>query len=382
MTGGKNWFRPAVANMHGYEPGEWPAIEAGVIKLNSNENPYPPSPKVLEALADFGGEWLRRYPDPRATDFCRVVGETFGIPASWVIAGNGSDDLLTLLVRACAGPSASDRERALAYPTPTYVLYRTLAAIQPAGTVEIPYEVIGDEWRLPVQKLIAAQAAVTLIATPNSPTGHVVSMADLRTLATGLDGVLAVDEAYVDFAGSGADQAAIELIRDFDNVVVLRTLSKGYGLAGLRLGFGCAQPALLAGLFKIKDSYNVDAIALRLGAAAVADQAYKQAIAQRVTVAREQLSIDLQVLGFRVWPSRTNFLLVKPPEKSAYFLYKSLKAQQIMIRYFNEPGLDDKLRITVGTPQQNRQMVEVLEKVLATKDGFRSLSKTDKTQPC
>lgn len=366
MTSGQTWFRPAVANMHGYEPGEWPAIEAGVIKLNSNENPYPPSPKVLEALADFGGELLRRYPDPRATDFCRVVGETFGIPASWVIAGNGSDDLLTLLVRACAGPSAGDQKRALAYPTPTYVLYRTLAAIQPAGTVEIPYEAVGDEWRLPVQKLIAAQAAVTLIATPNSPTGHVVSMTDLQALAVGLDGVLAVDEAYVDFAGAGADRAALALVRDFENVVVLRTLSKGYGLAGLRLGFGCAQPALLAGLFKIKDSYNVDAIALRLGAAAVADQAYKQVIAAKVIAAREQLSIDLQALGFRVWPSRTNFLLVKPPESSAHFLYKSLKAQQIMIRYFNEPGLDDKLRITVGTPQQNRQMVEALEKSLAT----------------
>lgn len=365
MTNSKDWFRPAVANLRGYEPGEWPEIEAGVIKLNSNENPYPPSPKVLAALADFSGELLRRYPDPRAADFCRVVGETFGIPASWVIAGNGSDDLLTLLVRACAGASTSDQERVLAYPTPTYVLYRTLAAIQPAGTVEIPYERVADEWRLPVEKLIAAQAAVTLIATPNSPTGHVVSMTDLRALATGLKGVLAVDEAYVDFAGSGADRAAIELIREFENVVVLRTLSKGYGLAGLRLGFGCAQPALLAGLLKIKDSYNVDAIALRLGAAAISDQAYKQAIAAKVIAAREQLSRDLQALGFRVWPSHTNFLLVKPPENRAYFLYKSLHAQQIMVRYFNEPGLDDKLRITVGTPQQNQKMVRAIKKSLS-----------------
>lgn len=360
----KAWFRPAVANLRGYEPGEWPAIEAGVIKLNSNENPYPPSPKVLKALADFSGELLRRYPDPRAEDFCRVVGETFDIPADWVIAGNGSDDVLTLLVRACAGQAAGGRQRVLAYPTPTYVLYRTLAAIQPAETIEIPYETVGDEWQLPVQKLIAAQAAVTLIATPNSPTGHVVSIADLRALAAGIEGVLAVDEAYVDFAGAGADRAALELIRDFENVIILRTLSKGYGLAGLRLGFGCAQPALLAGLLKVKDSYNVDAIALRLGVAAIADQAYKQMITAKVIAARQQLAADLQALGFRVWPSHTNFLLVKPLDDRAYFLYKSLKAQQIMIRYFNEPGLDDKLRITVGTPQQNRQMVSAIEKSL------------------
>ncbi|MGB3296423.1 MAG: histidinol-phosphate transaminase [Phormidesmis sp.] len=361
---GKDWFRPAIANLRGYEPGEWPAVASGVIKLNSNENPYPPSPAVLEALANFSGELLRRYPDPRAEDFRQVVGETFDIPADWVIAGNGSDDVLTLLVRACAGQSAGERPRVLAYPTPTYVLYRTLAAIQPAATVEIPYEAVGDEWRLPVQALVEAQAAVTLIATPNSPTGHVVPLTDLRTLATGLAGVLAIDEAYVDFAGAGADRAAFELVRDFENVVVLRTLSKGYGLAGLRLGFGCAQPALLAGLFKIKDSYNVDAITLRLGAAAIADQAYKQAMAQKVVTARERLAADLQSLGFRVWPSRTNFLLVKPPDNSAYFLYKSLRAQQIMIRYFDEPGLDDKLRITVGTPPQNQQMVRAIEQLL------------------
>ncbi len=268
------WFRPAINRMQGYQPGEWPAIDSGVLKLNSNENPYSPSPQVLAALADFNGELLRRYPDPLATDFCRAVGKTFGIPSDWVIAGNGSDDLLTLLVRACA----DEHERVLAYPTPTYVLYRTLAAIQPATVVEIPYRVVGDQWHLPVDALLKAQAAVTLVATPNSPTGHKVSMSDLRTLAAGLKGVLVVDEAYVDFvgdfAGDFADKDALELVKAFENVIVLRTLSKGYGLAGLRLGFGCAQPALLSGLFKIKDSYNVDALALWLGEVAIADQGY------------------------------------------------------------------------------------------------------------
>ncbi len=364
MTSQADWFRPAINNMQGYQPGEWPEPNAGVLKLNSNENPYLPSPKVLAALADFNSELLRRYPDPQATEFFRVVGETLEIPTDWVIAGNGSDDLLTMLVRACAENSTNRKERILAYPMPTYVLYRTLAAIQPAGTVEIPYEVEGDEWRLPIEKLITTQAAVTLVATPNSPTGHVVPMGDLRSLADGLNGVLVIDEAYVDFAGEGAPQASLALVREFENVIVLRTLSKGYGLAGLRIGFGCAQPRLLAGLRKVKDSYNVDAIALKLGAVAIADQAYKEAIAQKVIGDREQLATDLRTRKFRVWPSFTNFLLVQPPNNTAQLLYQGLKEKQIMIRYFNEPGLDDKLRITVGKPEQNARMVSAIEELL------------------
>ena len=192
---------------------------------------------------------------------------------------------------------------------PNVCALRTLAAIQPASTIEIPY---GPNWQLPVQNLLAAQAAVTLVASPNSPSGHIVPLADLKLLAQGLAGVLAIDEAYVDFAG----QTALELVRTFPNVIVLRTLSKGYALAGLRLGFGCAQPALLKGLLKIKDSYNVDAIALRLGTAALLDQKYKNTIIQKVIAAREQLSVALQTMAFRIWPSHTNFLLVQPPNDS------------------------------------------------------------------
>ncbi|MGB3789076.1 MAG: histidinol-phosphate transaminase [Phormidesmis sp.] len=354
------WFRPAVVSMEGYAPGEWPALDSGVLKLNSNENPYPPSPQVIAALKDIGPEQLRRYPDPLARDFCQRVSETFGVPADWVIAGNGSDDLLTLLVRACSEGSG----RSLAYPMPTYVLYRTLAAIQPANVVEIAYKQKGTDWLLPVDALLETDAAVTLIATPNSPSGHVVAQSDLRQLAEGLSGVLLIDEAYVDFVGEGADRANLALVREFENVMLLRTLSKGYGLAGLRLGFGIAQPGLLAGLLKVKDSYNVDAIALKLGEAAIADQAYKNECVQKVIAARGQLATDLQSLDFTVWPSSTNFLLVKPPNNTAQFLQAQLKEKGIMIRYFNQPGLDDKLRITVGTPVQNTQMVQVISGLL------------------
>jgi len=269
-----------------------------------------------------------------------------------------------LLVRACAEGEA----RSLAYPMPTYVLYRTLAAIQPADVIEVDYQQNGGQdgatWQLPIDDLLRANAAVTLIATPNSPTGHVVEVAQLRRLASALSGVLVIDEAYVDFVGDGADKASIELVREFENVMVLRTLSKGYGLAGLRLGFGMAQPALLTGLLKIKDSYNVDAIALKLGEAAISDQTYKQNCVKKVIAAREQLGVDLQTLGFTVWPSQTNFLLVQPPANQAFQLYESLKAQDIMIRYFAQPGLDDKLRITVGTPEQNTRLVQAIAGLL------------------
>ena len=357
----RDWFRPTVVSMEGYAPGDWPALDSGVLKLNSNENPYPPSPKAMAALNDISAELLRRYPDPLAKDFCQKVSEIFDIPPEWVIAGNGSDDLLTLLVRACSEGSA----RSLAYPMPTYVLYRTLAAIQPATVVEVPYEQTGTDWLLPVDKLLETNAAVTLVASPNSPSAHVVPLAQLRRLAKGLSGVLLIDEAYVDFIGEGADHLHLELVRDFDNVMLLRTLSKGYGLAGLRLGFGIAQPGVLAGLLKVKDSYNVDAIALKLGEAAIADQVYKSAIVQKVIAARKQLATELQSLGFWVWPSSTNFLLVKPPNNVAQSLQTALKAKGIMIRYFNQPGLDDKLRITVGTPTQNAHLVRTISHLLS-----------------
>lgn len=347
-------FRPAIAAMKGYAPGEWPALEAGVLKLNSNENAYPPSPRVLAALSGFSSELLRRYPDPRSEDFCQVVAETLGIPPTWVIAGNGSDDVLTLLVRACA-----DRGRAIAYPMPTYVLYRTLAAMQPAETIEIPYKIEGDNWRLPVKQLLQADAAITFVASPNSPSGHVVPKSDLRALAAGLSGVLVIDEAYVDFS----TEDALDLVREFENTIVLRTLSKGYSLAGLRLGFGCAQPALLEGLKKVKDSYNVDALALRLGAAAIADQDYKNNCAKKIAENREALAAALKALGFSVGRSQTNFLLVTPPS-SAQRLQQALKAQKILIRYFDEPGLRDKLRITVGTPEQNERLLSAIEPLL------------------
>jgi histidinol-phosphate aminotransferase len=344
-----NYFRPTIASMASYIPGEQLKPEIQVIKLNTNENPYPPSPKAIEVLHNLDSEWLRRYPDPYAQDFCHAVSEALGVPADWIIVTNGSDDLLNIIIRACA----EGKKRKVVYPMPSYVLYRTLAAMQPAKVVEVPYP---HDYRLPIEELVAANGAVTLIATPNSPSSHLVPLDDLRYLGSKISGVLAIDEAYVDFA----DYSALSLVQEFDNVIILRTLSKGYSLAGLRLGFGIANPKLLSGLFKVKDSYNVDALAILVGAAAMKDQEYKNTCVEAVKRSRSKLATDLQKIGFKVRGSQSNFLLVTPPNNQAQNLYQSLKQQNILVRYFNLPRLDNKLRITIGTDKQNQKLLQAI----------------------
>ncbi|MEO1339751.1 MAG: histidinol-phosphate transaminase [Cyanobacteria bacterium J06635_13] len=345
-----NYFRTAIAAMQGYTPGEQPKPGTPIVKLNTNENPYPTSPKALALLHNLDSEWLRRYPDPYARDFCQAVSKALDIPSDWIIVTNGSDDMLNILIRACA----EGKERKVVYPMPSYVLYRTLASLQAAAVVEVPYP---EDYQLPIDDLVAAAGAVTLIATPNSPSGHLVPLADLRTLASRVEGILAIDEAYVDFA----DYSALSLVQEFENVIILRTMSKGYSLAGLRLGFGIANPKLISSLFKVKDSYNVDALAILLGTAAMEDQSYKNACSSRVKRSRGQLASKLREIGFEVRDSQGNFLLVTPPNNQAAKIYQSLKAQNILVRYFNSPGLDDKLRITVGTEEQNQQLLQLLQ---------------------
>jgi histidinol-phosphate aminotransferase len=348
-----SYFRPSVDAMTGYQPGEQPAPGIKVIKLNTNENPYPPSEAALQVLRSFDGELLRRYPHPMADSFRYAASQVLGVPQDWILVGNGSDDILNLLVRACTGG-----QHKVVYPTPTYVLYKTLAEIQDSQVVEVPYD---DDYNLPVEQLIAANGALTFIASPNSPSGTLVPLDLLSKLASQLSGVLAIDEAYVDFA----DYSALELVKEHDNVIVLRTFSKGYSLAGLRLGFGVANAELISGLVKVKDSYNVDAIACSVGAAAIADQSYKKACAERIKASRTKLTADLTKLGFKVNPSQANFVLAQAPDSKAGFLYHALKERGILVRYFNQPRLNDKLRITVGTEEQNRILITTLSELLA-----------------
>ncbi len=347
------YFRKNIEAMSGYVPGEQPPPDVTMIKLNTNENPYPPSPQVITTLRDFSPERLRRYPDPFSNRVRNAVEKVFSVPPDRVIVGNGSDDLLSMLVRACC-----ESGRPLVYAMPTYVLYRTLAEIQDAESIEIPYD---EEYNLPVEEMIAVDGALTIVCSPNSPSGTTASLEQLETLASRLSGLLVVDEAYVDFAEGNA----LDLVKTYGNVMVLRTLSKGYSMAGLRLGFGVAQPALIDGLMKVKDSYNVDALSCLLGAAAIEDQAHKTLNASRVKDSRKRLSEALETLGFRVWPSQANFLLARPPRGDAERLYQSLKEENILVRYFKQPRLEDKLRISVGTEEENAVLIQSLTRLMA-----------------
>ena len=346
------FFRPTIDTLHPYLPGRQPAAGARVIKLNTNENPYPPSPKALDVLQQLDADRLRRYPHPLGDEFREAVADVLSVDPTWVLPGNGSDDLLTMLVRAVAGPG-----RPVVYPMPTYVLYRTLAEIQDAPVVEVPFD---DRFVLPVEQLVAAQGALTIVANPNSPSGTATSTQRLTALATALEGLLVIDEAYVAFA----DDDALTLVRHHPNVVILRTLSKSHALAGLRLGFAIAHPAVIAGLAKVKDSYNVGVVAACAGAAAIRDVEHTRRMVARIKVSRTRLAVALETMHCRVWPSQANFLLVQPPGGDAERVCRALEARGILVRYFGETSLSDMLRITVGTDQEQTVLLEALGTIL------------------
>jgi len=347
-------FRKNIDALEAYKPGEQPIAGAKVVKLNTNENPYPPSPRAVDVLRGFDADLLRRYPHPHAQRTREAAARLCDVPPEWVLVGNGSDDLLTMIMRAASQPG-----RRVAFPMPTYVLYRTLAEIQDAEVVEVPFD---EDYNLPLEALVEVGGAVTLIASPNSPSGNRFDNVQLGELAQRLDGLVVVDEAYVDFASG----SALELVCEFENVLILRTLSKGYSLAGLRVGFAIGQPRIIHGLAKVKDSYNVDAVADLVAAAAIDDQAHKDANAEQIKASRAALAEQLEALGFRVWSSESNFLLVRPSEGNAEQLYLGLKKRGILVRYFKQPRLDDKLRITVGTEQDNATLVAALGELLRT----------------
>jgi histidinol-phosphate aminotransferase len=345
------YFRKNIEKIRGYEPGFQPK-ETDVIKLNTNENPYPPSPEVLKVLSEISPERLRKYPDPLGDEFRQAAAEINSVRFEDIMCCNGGDDLLTMAFRAFC-----DKNRPVAYPVPTYSLYPVLAKLQNCRAIEVPFD---GEFNLPA-KLAGTKAALTIVCNPNAPNGSFVSVDELASLADELSGVLLIDEAYVDFAESNCTQ----LIKEFDNVIVLRSLSKGYGLAGLRFGYAIAQSNLIKGLMKVKDSYNVDSVALAVATAAINDQKYFTETTEKVKKARGLLIEQLRDLGFEVPQSHANFVLARCKDRKADIIFDELKKRRIYVRYFDLPGLEDKLRITVGTDEQNSKLISALKEILS-----------------
>ena len=348
-------FRAAIEKMAPYTPGEQPKPGQRLIKLNTNENPYPPSPRVRRAIVRaVMGDALRLYPRPFADDFVTAAARLYRIPKQMILAGNGSDELLAMLFRAILSPGD-----AVAWPSPTYTLYETLAAIQEARISPITY---GRDFVVPIDELARAQAQLTIVCNPNAPSGTLTPAKTLARLADALKPrLLVVDEAYVDFA----DHNALSLVRSCDNVAVLRSLSKSFSLAGMRLGLCFARPTVIENLIKVKDSYNLCKVAQAAGAAALDDAAWAMRNVERVRITRRVTETALRALGFEVQPSAANFVLARLPGVDLSEMVATLRRRGILVRYFATPMLHDAMRITIGKPAEMKALLNELKPLVA-----------------
>lgn len=334
----------------GYTPGEQPPAGTRVVKLNTNENPYPPSPLVAKALADIDCASLRRYPDPMVTAVRERIAKIHGTTPEHVFAGNGSDEVLALATRCFVRRGGS----AGAF-TPTYSLYPVLSGIRDVTYLETP---LADDfsWRTP--DFGATPPDLFFLTNPNAPTGIAYPAGEIRDFASSFPGTVLIDEAYVDFS----DGSCMELATapDNGNVVVSRTLSKSFSLAGLRFGYCVGPERLIEAMFKAKDSYNLDAITQRLALAALNDLEWMRANAANIRSERSRLSAALVARGWRCTPSQANFVFARPPSGDAARIFAALRAKGVYVRHFNLPRISDWLRITVGTPAENDALLAAL----------------------
>jgi histidinol-phosphate aminotransferase len=375
-------IRPLVRRLHAYVPGEQPRV-AGLIKLNTNENPYPPAPRVLAAIRTATDERLRLYPNPTAEKLRSKLAQLHNCHPNNIVAGNGSDELLALATRAFVEPlrigtdPATPRARlsrsTVQYFAPSYSLYPVLADIHGARRNPVP---LGPAFSLPsVQQLRRGatwdfEAALTYVTTPNAPSGRGYATADLDRLCRAQRGIVILDEAYVDFA----EDHALSLALKYPHVIVTRTFSKAYSLCFLRIGYAIAHPDLIAALDKIRDSYNVNGLGQIAALSTLSALSYYQRNFHRVIRCRDVVANGLAHLGFEVIPSRTNFLLVRPPRFDAAVWYAKLRSHKILVRWFNSPDVRDFLRITIGTDAQMNTFINACKNILVQR---RELNRGD-----
>jgi histidinol-phosphate aminotransferase len=369
----KTLVRPLVHNLHAYVPGEQPAIP-DLIKLNTNENPYPPSPEVLKAVKDAVDERLRLYPNPSAAGLREKLSKLHGCSPDNIVVGNGSDDVLALATRAFVEPvsvesaKAAPRRRVkpksmVQYFWPSYSLYPVLADIHGAGKNAVPLKPdfampsvaemrAGKKWRF--------DAALSLVTTPNAPSGRGYATSELEKLCKAMKGVVILDEAYADFA----DENAMELALKYPHVIVSRTFSKAYSLCFQRVGYFVGHRDLIDALHKVRDSYNVNGLGQIAASATLDDLDYYRRSFRKVIATRKRLSEKLAALGFEVLPSQTNFILCKPPKIQAQSWLGLLRVRKIIVRWFNQPETRDFLRITVGTDAEAAALLHAVKEIL------------------
>ncbi|GEN23168.1 histidinol-phosphate aminotransferase 1 [Halomonas cupida] len=346
-------WSPAVRELTPYVPGEQPRER--LIKLNTNENPYPPAPGVEKVLREFSADHLRLYPDPTSMALRQTLAQTLGTSAENVFVGNGSDEVLALAFQAFFR-----QQKPLAIPDISYSFYPVYCRMY---GIESRIHPLDEHWQVDLDALSADSGGV-VFANPNAPTGlghgreAIAALLDKVT-----DRVVLVDEAYVDFGG----ESAVPLVEHYPNLLVTGTFSKSRSLAGLRLGYAVGSPELIEGMVRVKDSFNsypVDALASAIGIAALEDSDYFDATREAVMATRERARLRLTELGFKVLPSQTNFLLATHPEQDVAQLFVDLRERGILVRHFNTEALRDYLRITIGTDDEMDSLIEVLTELL------------------
>lgn len=353
-TAQMRFWSPEVRELEPYVPGEQPKIQ-NLLKLNTNENPYPPSPKVVEAVQAVlhaQADVLRLYPDPDATALKQAIAKQQNIDVSQVFVGNGSDEVLAHIFKAFFL-----QDEPILYPDITYSFYPVYSQFFGTKTKEIP---LNENFEIDVQDYTQPNGGV-IITNPNAPTSIALSLAEIeQVLQANPDRVVVIDEAYVDFGA----ESAVSLINRYENLVVCQTTSKSRSLAGLRVGFAIAQSHLIAALEAVKNSFNsypIDRFAIAAAVASFEDQAYFEEQCQKVITSREKLVRDLTELGFNVLPSKANFIFATHSQHDAGQLAQKLREQGIIVRYFNKPRINQFLRITVGTDEQNARLVQTLK---------------------
>ena len=362
----RNLIRPLVRELRPYIYGEQPKVK-GLIKLNTNENPYPPSPKVLAAVKAAVDGRLRLYPNPTAQVLREKLAKLHGCHADNIIVGNGSDELLALATRAFVEPGSQSTvhrpQSVVQYFTPSYSLYAVLADIHGALKNPVPLK---PDFSLPgVAELTRNgvwkfDAALTYVTTPNAPSGRGYKTSELEKLCRAQKGIIILDEAYVDFA----EENAMKLALKYPHVIVARTFSKAYSLCFQRVGYFVGHRGFITALHKIRDSYNVNGLGQAAAVATLGDLKYYRANVKKIISARAWLSRELTKLGFRVFPSQTNFILVQPPRFAAREWQSQLRERKILVRWFNFPEVKDYLRITIGTPTEVKALAKAARKIL------------------
>ena len=364
--------RPLVRKLHAYVPGEQPKVK-GLIKLNTNENPYPPSPKVLSAMQAAIDGRMRLYPNPSAQLLREQLAALHKCSPDQIIIGNGSDELLALGVRAFVEPAAKGDSASsepsksrVQYFGPSYSLYPVLAETHGATPYSVP---LLEDFGLPsVSQLRRGkrwdfQAALTFITTPNAPSGRGYSTRELEVLCSAMKGVVVLDEAYVDFA----DENALELCLKYPHVIISRTFSKAYSLCFQRIGYWIGHPELISALHRIRDSYNVNGLAQIAASATLKNLSYYQRNFRRVTESRSRVAQALSGLGWTVLPSQTNFILARPPGPPARQWLEDLRRKKILVRWFASPNLESFLRITIGSESEMDTLLKTIRGLSVSK---------------